>query len=249
MSPHYWPIRLIPSVLQLRMPSPDVWQRPHQESMPRFLKLLAVITGNVCGVGNPAPETNDKNMKMLRNSVAVGLLTCVVAAGVTPEAWAAKSAGAKVEFGEFTPPQAGGEFVEVNIGNALFSMAAKLVEKQEPEASKLLSNIESVRVNVVGIDEGNRSSLQSRTKELKSSLQKGGWEKIVTAQQKGQDVNVYLKTDGKDAVEGLTVVVFEEDKQAVFVNVVGNIRPEQLAMIGERFHVDALKKVGEAVEK
>jgi hypothetical protein len=186
---------------------------------------------------------------MMRNKVAVGLIACVVTAGVINPAWAAKRAGGKVEFGEFTPPKSGGDFVEVNIGTALFAMAAKLVEKQEPEASKLLASIESVRVNVVGVDDGNRDSLQTRAKELKGTLQKDGWENIVTAQQKGQDVNVYLKMNGGEAVQGLTVVVFEEGKQAVFVNVVGDIRPEQLVMLGERMHVDVLKKVGQAVEK
>lgn len=185
----------------------------------------------------------------MRNKVAVGLVACVLAAGFTEESWAAKATGGKIEFGEFTAPASGGDFVEVNIGNAIFAMASKLVEKQEPEASKLLASIQSVRVNVVGIDDGNREALQSRAKEIRATLQKNGWESIVTAQQKGQDVHVYLKTDGQEAVQGLAVTVFEEGKQAVFVNVVGDIRPEQLAMLGERLHVDVLKKVGQTVEK
>lgn len=185
----------------------------------------------------------------MRSKLTAGLMACVIVAGGAECAWAAKAADGKVEFGQFTPPQSGGDFVEVNIGNTLISMAAKLVEKQEPEVSKMLASIESVQVNVIGLDDGNRESLYGRAKEIRGTLQKSGWEKIVTAQQKGQDVNIYLKTNGEDSVRGLTVVVMEQKKQAVFINVVGNIRPEQLSMLGERLHLESVKKAGKAVEK
>ena len=40
------------------------------------------------------------------------------------------------------------------------------------------------------------------------------------------------------------MVVFEGNKQAVFINVDGNLRPEQLSLIGERLHLEELKKAG-----
>ncbi len=33
----------------------------------------------------------------------------------------------------------------------------------------------------------------------------------------------------------------------MFVNVVGDIRPEKLALIGERLNIEPLKKAGEAI--
>jgi hypothetical protein len=35
----------------------------------------------------------------------------------------------------------------------------------------------------------------------------------------------------------------------VFVNVVGDIKPEQLAMLGEKFHIDPLKEIGNTTQK
>ena len=40
-----------------------------------------------------------------------------------------------------------------------------------------------------------------------------------------------------------------DSKEAVFVNVVGNVTPEQLAELGEKLHVEQLKKVGDKLDK
>jgi hypothetical protein len=33
------------------------------------------------------------------------------------------------------------------------------------------------------------------------------------------------------------------------VNIVGDIKPEQLALLGDKFHIDPLKKLGRPAEK
>jgi hypothetical protein len=53
----------------------------------------------------------------------------------------------------------------------------------------------------------------------------------------------------KGAVPGLTAVVMDGKEHAVFVNVVGEIKPEQLALLGDKLHIDPLKKIGQAAEK
>jgi len=69
------------------------------------------------------------------------------------------------------------------------------------------------------------------------------------AQQRDQNVGVYLKTRDKDTVQGLVVVAMDGNNAAVFVNVVGDIKPEQLSMLGERLHIDPLKKLGQQDSK
>ncbi|HWY74889.1 MAG TPA: DUF4252 domain-containing protein [Verrucomicrobiae bacterium] len=155
----------------------------------------------------------------------------------------------QVDFGSFSPPKGDGEFVEVNVPTGLITMASKLVEKDEPEVAKILSGLKLVRVNVIGIDEDNRAELQKRAQKIRKDLSGKGWERIVTAQQKDQDVSVYLKIDDKGAVQGLAAVVLAGKDQAVFANIVGEIRPEQLAMLGEKLHIDPLKEIGDAAQK
>jgi len=155
----------------------------------------------------------------------------------------------QVDFGKFSPPGAGGEFVEINLSSSLITLASRLVGKDEPEVAQLLNGLQLVRVTVIGLDDDNRAELQARAQRIRKELDGKGWERIVTAQKEGQEVGVYLKTRNKDTVEGLAVVVMEGERQAVFINIVGEIKPEQLAMLGEKLHIDPLKKAGRATEK
>jgi len=102
---------------------------------------------------------------------------------------------------------------------------------------------------VIGLDEDNRAEMQRRAQRVRKELATKGWERIVMAQQKDQDISVYLKMADKGAVQGLAAVVLDGKEHAVFANIVGDIKPEQLAMLGDKLHLDPLKKIGHAGEK
>lgn len=150
----------------------------------------------------------------------------------------------QVDFGTFNAPGGGGEFVEVNLTSSLISLATHFIAKEEPEVAKVLNAVQLVHVNVIGVNEENRGELEKRVQKVRHELDSKGWERIVLARQKDQDVGVYLKTANKETVQGLVVVVMDGNKQAVFVNIVGDIKPEQLSMLGERLHIEPLKNLG-----
>jgi len=51
-----------------------------------------------------------------------------------------------------------------------------------------------------------------------------------------------VKTNSSDGIDGVVVTVIDTgEKQAVFVNVVGDIKPEQLAALGKNLHIDPLE--------
>jgi hypothetical protein len=150
----------------------------------------------------------------------------------------------QVDFGKFSPPNSGAEFVEVNLSSSLISMAARIVPKDQPEISQLISGLHLIHVNVIGLDDQNRGDMEKRVKKVRADLDSQGWERLVTAQKEGKDVGVYLKTQGTNAIAGLAIVAMEAQKHVVFVNIVGNIRPEQVAEVGERLHIEQLKSLG-----
>src|SRR5688572_18041426 len=138
-----------------------------------------------------------------------------------------------VDFGKFAPPGKGSEFVEVQVRSNLLNFAAQLVEKEQPEAAKLLRNVQLVRVNVVGLTDENREEMQNRVLKIRQDLEARGWERNVNVQGKsGEDVGVYTQTRGSDSLAGLAVTVIDA-KNVVLVNVVGDIRPEQITALGE----------------
>lgn len=175
--------------------------------------------------------------------------TAVLPLALTANAFAEALPPGQVDFGTFSPPASGREFVEVNISGNVLSLATKFLEKDQPDVAQVLKGLQLVHVNVIGLDDQNRSDVEARVQNIRKDLEAKGWERIVKVQEKGQDVGVYLKTQNKDTVQGLAVVVIDGGKEAVLVNVVGDIKPDQLSMLGDKLNIDPLKKLGHQTEK
>ena len=181
---------------------------------------------------------------MFRYPLAIGVL----AAGVSLNVLAGPPPG-QVDFGKFTPSGDDGEFVEVQIKSNLLSLAAQLVEKQDPATAKLVRSVELIHVNVIGITDDNRTDTVKHVRQIRHDLETDGWERNVTVQQKnGEDVGVYTKTRGGEALAGLVITVIDPKGEVVLVNIVGDIRPEQVAMLGEKLNIEPLKQVGAALK-
>jgi hypothetical protein len=172
-----------------------------------------------------------KNLGVCAAITAISLITSARAANLEPGA---------IDLGKLSPVP-GAEFVEVNINSNLVAMVTSLAKKAEPEIAEILKGLKSIRVNVLGLNEENREDIQGRIASVRGQLEKGGWDRIVTVVDGRDDVGVYMKTKGAEVVEGIVVTVLSGDKEAVFVNVVGDIRPEKLATVGERFNIEPLK--------
>jgi hypothetical protein len=146
-----------------------------------------------------------------------------------------------VDFGKLNP-SGESQFVEVNIKSNLIAMVASLAKKSEPEIADVINGLKQIRVNVLGLNKENRDDLKKRVADIREKLDGAGWERIVTAIEKNQDVGVFLKMKDAKAVEGVCVTVIEGN-QVVLINVIGDIRPEKLAIVGERFNLEPLKHI------
>ncbi len=182
---------------------------------------------------------------MIRYPLAIAVL----AAGIGFNVPASPPPG-QVDFGKFTPPGDGGQFVEIQINSNLLSLAAQVVEKQQPDAAKLLRSVQLVHVNVIGLTDENRAELEKRVRQIRHDLDAAGWDHNVAVQDKdGKDVGVYTKTRGGEALAGLAVTVVDPKNTVVLINIVGDIRPEQVAALGEKLNIGPLKDVGAALKE
>ena len=184
----------------------------------------------------------------MKTMIPYPLAVAALTAGLAFNVLAGLSPG-QVDFGKFTPPGDGGQFVEVQIKSNLLSLAAQLIEKQQPDVAKLLRSVQLVHVNVVGLTDENRAEVTQRVRQIQQDLAPQGWEQTVTVQDKKDDVGVYLKTRGGEAIQGLVITVCDGSKEAVLVNIVGDIQPEQVAELGEKLGIDPLKKIGKPMHK
>ena len=173
----------------------------------------------------------------------------VISTALTCSTQAFQRSEGRVDFGPFPPPAHGDQWVEVNLDRNLIALAARLTAKDEPEVTDLLKGVEFIQVNVIGLDAANRTEIESRIKTIRGQLESKGWQRIVSAQELNQDFGIYIKIRGQEAVAGLVVTVMESGKQAVLVNIVGDIRPEKLALLGDKLDLDPLRKLGHSAVK
>ncbi len=169
------------------------------------------------------------------------LATVSLFAGLATVGFAAEPAPGYVDFGSLAASDKG-EFVEVKLDGFLLRLAAKFAKNDDAAAADLIANLKSVRVNVVGLDDANRAATTERVTAVRKDLAGKGWEQIVTVRGKHEeDVAIFVKHRGDEAIEGLVVTVIDARKnEAVFVNIVGDIKPDQLATLAKHLHIDQL---------
>jgi hypothetical protein len=131
--------------------------------------------------------------------------------------------------------------IEVFLKGPLLKMVTEAVKSDDPELAVLLSGLKLIRVQVFPMDPERSRSVAKKTDEMAKQLEKKGWEMAVRVREDEEHVYLYL-LPGKDAtVAGLVVMAIEDDGEAAFVNIIGDIDPAQIGRIGRTFHIDSLE--------
>jgi len=128
-------------------------------------------------------------------------------------------------------PEAGEAKVEVNLAGPLFSLAAKAVGDEDPEASEFLASLKALRVRIYDQAALGGKSFDEVLEFYKKQMQKPKWEVLARVKEKESAVGVYALTKG-DVISGLVVIV-GNSKECVIVNLAGDIDVTKLAKISE----------------
>jgi hypothetical protein len=179
----------------------------------------------------------------MKHPLRLVLAPVVLAVAIAAHGFAAESG--YFDFGKFTGPEKG-EFVDITLGKGVLKLASLVAKCKNAEAAQLISGLSRIRVNVVGLDDTNREATAGRVLSVRQDLVRDGWEQIVAVRGKKQeDVAIYLKQRDGETIDGIVVTVIDErKKEAVFVNIVGQIKAEQLALLGEHLEIPQLKLAG-----
>jgi len=130
-------------------------------------------------------------------------------------------------------PEAGEAKVEVNLAGPLFSLAAKAVGDEDPEAAEFLASLKAVKVRIYEQAALGGKSFDEVLGFYKKQMQKPKWEVLARVKDKASTVGVYSLTKGeRDIISGLVVIV-GNPKECVIVNLAGEIDITKLGKINE----------------
>ena len=121
----------------------------------------------------------------------------------------------------------------------LLRAGAGLAGNGDADLGSLLSRLKQIRIQTFDMNESRSQKVQAKVGELGKQLEGKGWQPIVRAHDKDSHTCVYLKWGGQ-VIEGVAVMSVEADRKASFVNVIGDIDPEQVGRLGASFDIDGL---------
>ena len=133
-------------------------------------------------------------------------------------------------------------WLEVNIKGALLKLVAEASRYEDPELTDLLLKLKAIEVRGYALSWPQYEGIERRTSDLAKRLEAKGWDTVARVRERSERTDVYLKVhDG--VIAGLAVLVLEpgSDDGAVFVNIVGEIDPEQIGRIGSKFNIGPLQ--------
>jgi len=161
-------------------------------------------------------------------------LTALMALPAMAQEDALKAFPGYVDFGELNN-LFGEPTVQISVGESLLGLVSSLSASEDPEAAELFKRLYGVRVNVFETEAMVDGAI-NLVKDVSSQLSQQGWESVVTVNSQDEQVRVFMMIKDNQ-VQGITVMALEET-EAVFVNVIGDINPEELGRVMENFDID-----------
>lgn len=137
--------------------------------------------------------------------------------------------------------------VEVNLRGPLLRLIGAASRGDEPEFAEMIDKLQLIRVQVFPLKSlGSAVGVQESINLLGSRVEQQGWERVVRVREQSEQAHVYLKLNGEQ-ITGLLVMAIDDsgkgDDEVVFVNIVGNIDPEQIGRLGRQLNISPLDSI------
>ena len=126
--------------------------------------------------------------------------------------------------------------MSLSIGPTLLHFAARFMD-DEPETRDLLRSLDGVRIRIYEID-GDAGRVAQRIYRMSEHLQEDGWEPVLLVREQDEEVHMLMRMVNGH-ISGMIVLVSDGESEAVIVNLMGEIRPEQFGDVMVALEVDA----------
>jgi len=123
----------------------------------------------------------------------------------------------------------------LSIGPTLLHFAASHVD-DDPEVRDLLKGLDGVRIRIYEIN-GDAGRVATRIDNMSRHLQDDGWEPVLLVREEDETTHMLLRTVNGQ-ICGMAVLVSDGESEAVVINLMGEIRPQQFGNVMLALDVD-----------
>ncbi len=131
--------------------------------------------------------------------------------------------------------------MSLSLGPTVRRFAASHIDDDEPEVRDLLRSLDGIRIRIYEID-GDASRVAGRMERMSTKLQADVWEPVMLVRQEDETAFMLLRMDGQKIL-GMTVMVMDNDAEAVIVNLMGDIQPDMFGDVMVALDVDGVDSV------
>ena len=165
----------------------------------------------------------------------ISLLLLIICSTAIAQKGEIKDLEGYIDFGELSSVY-GEPKVRINIGEKLLGFVGLIAKNEDEDAAELLRKLKAVRVEVYELNKDSGPAV-NMLKEISEKLQSKGWEAVVTVQEKEEQVRIFVKIS-QDVIDGLVVMAVDDGGEGVFINIIGEIEPEQVGKVTRALDID-----------
>lgn len=146
-----------------------------------------------------------------------------------------------VDFADLGIDAPGELTLGVSLSGPILRLVAEATRGEEPGFAELIDKLQGIFAKVYEVPEDERGAIDRIARSTVRRLESRGWHTVFEVHDAGASSYLQVRTEG-DLIQGLAVVFVEPDGTTGFINVVGNITPDEVGRIGRTFDIEALER-------
>ncbi len=147
-----------------------------------------------------------------------------------------------VDFADLGIDPPGEVTLRVNLHGPLLRLVAEAARGPEPGFAELIEKLQGIFAQIYEVPKGRREAVERAARDTARRLEGRGWQTVVELREPGGDTSyLQVRTEG-ERILGLAVMFIEPGGSAGFINVVGDVTPEEVGRLGRTFDIEALER-------
>ncbi len=126
---------------------------------------------------------------------------------------------------------------EINIHGAMLRLVTAAARREDPELAELLVSLQGIFVRSFDLRRLDFDDVSRYVSLRGDKLEETGWEVFLKVRDRNEHVSMYVLIV-EDEIAGVVLMSIDRyEDETVFLNIVGDIDPDQLSRIGDKFNI------------